>query len=182
MSSYRYARLINLTTNQVDIGGFFPGDKLGQPVAVAPRPQLPSYFVAGVTGSIKPNLIMDFRFSYQREFWQWSDQNAPPQLPGLGGAVEIAPGNSTAFESSSALIPYNVNTQSTRQRFWDAHDSFLRVDFTWVKGKHLVQFGGNYQHNFDYHTRTDNGNGTNNQVVYGVGSTYINWTNNAAAW
>jgi len=182
MSSYRYARLINLTTNQVDIGGFFPGDKLGEPAAVAPRPQLPSYFVAGMTGSIKPNLIMDFRFSYQREFWQWSDQNAPPQLPGLGGAVEIAPGNSTAFESSSALIPYNVNTQSTRQRFWDAHDNFIRDDFTWVKGKHLVQFGGNYQHNFDYHTRTDNGNGTNNQVVYGVGSTYINWTNNSASY
>ena len=30
----------------------------------------------------------------------------PPQLPGLGGAVEIG------GESANALIPYNVNTQN----------------------------------------------------------------------
>jgi hypothetical protein len=177
MSSYRYARIINLTNNQVDIGGFFPGDTLGQPVATAPRPQLPSFFVAGLTGSIRPNLVNDFRFSYQREFWLWSDQNAPPQIPGLGGALEIAPGNSTAAESTNALIPYNVNTQSIRQRFWDAHDAYLRDDLTWIQGKHLVQFGGAYQRNFDYHSRTDNGVGTNNQLIYQVGSTYINWAN-----
>ncbi len=177
MSSYRYARIINLTTNQVDIGGFFSGDTLGQPVATAPRPQLPSYFVTGLTGNIRPNLISDFRFSYQREFWQWGDQNAPPQLPGLTGALEIAPGASTSPESTNALIPYNVNTQSIRQRFWDAHDAYMREDLTWIKGKHLVQYGGAYQRNFDYHTRTDNGVGTNNQVVNWVGSTYINWAN-----
>jgi len=177
MSSYRYARLINLTSNQVDIGGFFSGDTLGSPVATAPRPQLPSYFVTGLTGTIRPNLISDFRFSYQREFWQWGDQNAPAQIPGLGGAVEVAPGNSTAPESTNALIPYNVNTQSIRQRFWDAHDAYMREDLTWIKGKHLIQYGGAYQRNFDYHTRTDNGVGTNNQLVYWVGSTYINWAN-----
>ena len=177
MSSYRYARLINLTTNQVDIGGFFSGDKLGQPVATAPRPQLPSFYVVGFTGNIRPNLINDFRFSYQREFWQWSNQNAPGQLPGYTGAVEIAPGNSTAPESTNALIPYNVNTQSIRQRFWDAHDAYFRDDLTWIKGQHLIQYGGAYQRNFDYHTRTDNGVGTNNQLVDWVGSTYINWAN-----
>jgi hypothetical protein len=177
MSSYRYARIINLTNNQVDIGGFFSGDTLGQPVATAPRPQLPSFLVVGLTGTIRPNLISDFRFSYQREFWQWGDQNAPPQVPGLGGAVEIAPGNSTAPESTNALIPYNVNTQSIRQRFWDAHDAYFREDLTWIKGKHLIQYGGAYQRNFDFHTRTDNGVGTNNQLVYWLGSTYINWAN-----
>jgi len=31
MASYRYMRLANLTTNQLDIGGAFAGDKLGQP-------------------------------------------------------------------------------------------------------------------------------------------------------
>jgi hypothetical protein len=177
MSSYRYAQIINLTTNQTDIGGFFKGDTLGQPVALAPRPQRPSFLVVGFTGNIKPNLIADFRFSYQREYWQWFDQNAPPQLPGLGGAVEIAPGNSTSFESSSALIPYNVNTQSTRTRFWDGHDNYLRGDLTWIKGTHLVQYGGAFQHNFDYHTRTDNGVTTDNQTIYGIASTNINWAN-----
>ena len=177
MSSYRYARIINLTTNQVDIGGFFKGNTLGQPVAVAPRPQLPSYYVVGLTGNIRPNFINDFRFSYQREFWQWGNQNAPGQLPGYTGALEIAPGNSTAPESTNALIPFNVNTQSIRQRFWDAHDAYFKDDLTWITGQHLVQFGGAYQRNFDFHTRTDNGVGTNNQLVNWVGSTYINWAN-----
>jgi hypothetical protein len=171
MTSYRYDRLINLTTNQVDIGGVLPGDKLGQPAAYAPRPQLPSYFVAGLTGNITPALISDFRFSYQRNFWQWGSGNAPPQLPGLGGALEIG------GESTAALIPYNVNTQSIRQRFWDGQDSFYREDLTWIKGKHLVQYGGSYQHNFNYHTRTDNGVGINDQIVYQITSANINFTN-----
>jgi hypothetical protein len=54
MTSYRYMRLSNLTTNQTDIGGGFSGDTLGQPVAVAPRPQLPSYFVTGLSPTISP--------------------------------------------------------------------------------------------------------------------------------
>ena len=177
MSSYRYMRLINLTTNQVDIGGSFSGNVLGQPTAVAPRPQLPSFFVAGLTGNITPTLISDFRFSYLREFWQWGSQNAAPQIAGLGGALEIAPGTSASAESTNALIPYNVNTQSIRQRFWDAHDAYYREDLTWIHGKHLVQFGGAYQRNFDYHTRTDNGVGINNQIVYQITSTNINFSN-----
>jgi hypothetical protein len=179
MSSYRYARIINLTSNQYDIGGALGSDKLGQPVALSPRPQYPELTVVGLTGSIKPNLIADFRISYQREYWQWFDDGAPGQLPGMTGAAEIANGGTTTFESSSALIPYNVNTQSTRTRFWDGHDNMVRGDLTWIKGKHLVQYGGTFQHNFDYHTRTDNGVSTNNQVVYGIGATNINWANTA---
>ncbi len=41
-TSYRFMKLINLTNNQVDIGGVLPGDTLGQPAAVAPRDQLPA--------------------------------------------------------------------------------------------------------------------------------------------
>lgn len=177
MSSYRFAQIVNTSTAQVDIGGFFAGDVFGQPAAKAPRPQLPELLVVGITGNLRPNIIADFRYSFQREYWEWFNQHAPAQLPGLGGAVEIAPGNSTAFESASALIPYNVNTQSTRTRFWDGHDNYLRGDLTQINGKHLFQYGGAFQHNFDYHTRTDNGVTTNNQVVYGIGSTNINWAN-----
>jgi Carboxypeptidase regulatory-like domain len=177
MTSYRYSTIVNVTTNQVDIGGALPGDTFGTPAAIAPRTQLPSFFVAGLTGTLTRNLISDFRFSYQREFWVWTDAGAPPQIPGLGGAVEIAPGNSTAFESVNALIPYNVNTQNTRTRFWDGHDLFMHEDLTWIKGKHLVQFGGAYQRNFDYHTRNDNGVTTDANTVYGIGSTNINFTN-----
>jgi hypothetical protein len=171
MSSYRYMRLSNLTTNQTDIGGFFTGDTLGQPVALAPRPQLPSFFVTGLTWNVRPNIINDFKYSFLRNFWQWSDQNSPPQLPGLGGALEIG------GEATTALIPYNVNTQNTRQRFWDGHDQMFRDDVTIIKGNHLMQFGGTYQRNFNWHSRTDNGNGINNQIVYQISSSGINFNN-----
>ena len=38
-----------------------------------------------------------------------------------------------------------------------------------LKGNHLFQFGGTYEHNFDYHQRTDNGGGINYQPVYQLG-------------
>jgi hypothetical protein len=170
-TTYRAMRLINLTTNQTDIGGFFTGDVLGTPAAVAPRPQNPSAWNVGVTTNIRPTITNDFRFTYLRNFWQWGGQNSPPQLPGLGGAVEIG------GESANALIPYNVNTQSTRQRFWDGQDKTMKDDVTWIRGNHLIQFGGSYQRNFNFHSRTDNGQGINNQIVYQINNTGINFTN-----
>ena len=180
-ATYRYMRLINLTNNQADIGGLLPGNTLGIPAAVAPRPQNPGYLVLGMTTSITPSTTNEFRFNYTRNFWQWGSANAPPQLPGLGGAVEIASGAgaSTAESSTCAntLIPYNVGTQCTRQRFWDGQDKMVRDDLTMIKGNHLFQFGGSYQRNYDYHMRTDNGSGINDQIVYQIASANINFTN-----
>ena len=123
--TYRDFKLVNLTTNQVDIGGVLPGDKFGSPTARAPRPQQPSVWTTGLTTTITPTTTNTFVFSYLRQFWQWSDDNGPPQLPGLGGAVEIG-----GESSSPGLIPYNVNTQSVRQRFWDGQDKSIRDDLT----------------------------------------------------
>ena len=175
-ATYRFLRLVSLTTNQVDIGGVLPGTTLGQPAAVAPRDQVPSYWVTGLTTNLTPTLTNDFRYNYTRNFWQWGSANAPAQLAGLGGAVEIGNGTGGAAESASALIPYNVNTQNIRQRFWDGQDNLLKDDLTLIKGKHLYQFGFSYQRNFDYHMRTDNGNGINNQIVYQVTSSGINFS------
>lgn len=181
MASYRSLRLVSLTTNQVDIGGVLPGDTLGQPAAVAPRDQVPSFYVAGLTTTINPTTTNSFIFNYTRNFWQWGSANAPPQLAGLGGAVEIASGatNSQAESATAAniLIPYNINTQSVRQRFWDGQDKLFKDDLSKIKGNHLFQIGGLYQRNFDFHSRTDNGSGVNNQVVYQIGSSGINFTN-----
>jgi hypothetical protein len=181
-ASYRYMRLVSLTTNQVDIGGLLPGATKGTAAAEAPRPQNPGYLVLGLTTNVTPTATNEFRFNYTRNFWQWGDANAPPQLPGLGGAVEIASGysNSTAESSTCAntLIPYNVGTQCTRQRFWDGQDKLVRDDLTLIKGNHLFQFGGNYQRNYDYHMRTDNGSGINDQIVYQIASTNINFASN----
>jgi hypothetical protein len=163
-SSYRYFALNQLTTNQIDIGGVLPGDTLGMPAARAPRPQKPEFLVGGVSTTISPTMTNDFHYSFTKIWWQWASSAAPPQLAGLGGALEIG------GESANALIPYNVNNQNTRQRFWDGHDSMIKDDVTRIKGNHIIQFGGTYQRNFDYHERNDNGQGINTSPVYQIGS------------
>ena len=163
-SSYRYYALSTLTTNQIDIGGALPGDTFGVPTSRAPRPQKPSFLVGGLTTTINATTTNDFRVSYTRTWWQWSTSAAPPQLPGLGGALEIG------GESANALIPYNVNNQNTRQRFWDGRDTMFKDDVSKIWGNHIVQIGGNYQRNFDYHLRNDNGQGINTSPVYQIGN------------
>jgi Carboxypeptidase regulatory-like domain len=163
-SSYRYYKLVKNTTNQVDIGGFFPGDTLGTGVALASRPQQPWYLVAGVTTNITPNTTNDFHASYLRNFWSWADPGGVLQFSQLGGALE--PFGESAFKM---LAPYNVNTQSVRTRFWDGQDKFFRDDITMLKGNHLFTFGGAYQHNYNYHQRSDNGGGINYQPTYQLG-------------
>ena len=68
------------------------------------------------------------------------------------------------------MIPFNVNSQSTRQRFWDGHDQTWRDDISILHGNHLLQFGFLYQRNFDYHQRNDNGGGILDQPVYQITS------------
>ncbi|HYX28894.1 MAG TPA: carboxypeptidase-like regulatory domain-containing protein [Pyrinomonadaceae bacterium] len=167
--SFRAFKLLNIPNVQVDVGGLVAG-KLGQYASSATRPQLGELMVLGLTSNLSSRLTNDLRLSYLWNWWQWGTANDPPQLPGLGGALEITPAGTSGngFESTAALIPYNVNNQSTRQRVWDGQDKMLRDDMTWVKGNHLIQFGGQVQNNFNYHTRTDNGSTINNQVVYGI--------------
>ena len=38
-----------------------------------------------------------------------------------------------------------------------------------LKGNHLLQFGGQFQHNYDYHQRSDNGGGINFTPTYQLG-------------
>jgi hypothetical protein len=169
MTSYRYYKLTSASTQEVDIGGFFPGDTLGVPHSLSSNPQQPWYLVAGLTGNITNNFTNDIRYSYLRNWWAWSRQGAPAQFAGLGGALE--PFGETNTPNQGTLMPYNVNTQQTRTRFWDGQDNMIRDDATWLKGKHMIQFGGMYQHNFNWHERTDNGGGINYYPVYQLGTT-----------
>ncbi|MGA9984448.1 MAG: carboxypeptidase-like regulatory domain-containing protein, partial [Acidobacteriaceae bacterium] len=163
-ASYRYYKLNQIAGEQVDIGGFFSGDKLGVPAALANRPQQPWYIVTGLTTSITTNLTNDFHYSFLRNYWQWGDDNAPPQISGLGGALE--PFGET---STDVLAPFNVNTQSIRTRFWDGQDNFFSDNLALLKGNHLLQFGGQFQHNYNYHQRSDNGGGINFTPTYQLG-------------
>ncbi len=168
MSTYRYFKDTRAAANQVDIGGFF-GDKPGVPTSLANRPQQPWYLALGMTTNITSALTNDFHYSYLRNYWSWSTMEDTPQaLPGfsnLGGAVEPFGESAT-----SALVPYNLNTQSVRTRFWDGQDHMFRDDVSWLHGNHLLRFGGVYQHNYDYHQRSDNGGGINYQPVYQMNS------------
>ncbi|HEY3835753.1 MAG TPA: carboxypeptidase regulatory-like domain-containing protein, partial [Bryobacteraceae bacterium] len=130
-STYRYYGLTQLTTNQIDIGGALPGDKFGVPAARAPRPQKPELFVVGLSTTISPTMTNDFHWNFTKIWWQWASSAAPPQLPGLGGALEIG------GETANALIPYNVNNQSVRQRFWDGHDTLWKDDVTKISSNHV---------------------------------------------
>jgi hypothetical protein len=172
-TSYRYYKLTRSTLNQVDVGGAFTGDKLGTGSALSVRPQVPWYFVAGVTTNITSNTTNDFHYSHLRNYWSWSDPGGIAQIPSLGGALEPL-GESTigcygGQGCPVTLGPYNVNTQSVRTRFWDGHDDFIRDDITMLKGNHLFTFGGSYQRNWDYHQRSDNGGGINYQPTYQLG-------------
>ena len=169
MSSFRYYDFIRTPVVQTDMGGFFPGDTLGQFKSTSSRPQKPWYLVFGLTTNITPNLTNDFHYNYLRNFWVWQDQLGPPQIPGIPGAIEIAP-SSGSSESRQALIPYNVNTQDVRIRFWDGHDNYFRDDLSYIHGNHLWQIGGLVQHNWDFHTRDDNGSGTFDNPVFLVGA------------
>lgn len=166
MSSYRYFKLTRSTVDQIDIGGFFAGDKLGVPASLSTNPQEPWYLVAGLTTNITSNVTNDIHYSFLRNWWAWGRAGDVVQVPGLAGALE--PFGESRDQN---LSPFNVNTQQTRTRFWDGKDHMFRDDLTLLKGNHLFQFGGIYQHNFNWHQRTDNGGGINYQLVYQLGTT-----------
>ncbi len=180
-ASYRYYYLQLATDSQYDIGGFFSGDKLGTPAALSSRPQIPSYYVTGLTTNITPNTTNDFHYSFLRDYWQWGDDNAPPQIAGLGGAMEPG-GENSEF---TVLAPFNVNSQNIRTRFWDGHDNFFSDNVSTLKGNHLLQWGGQYQRNYDYHQRSDNGGGINFTPTYqlgdSVGGGLVDWSGLASS-
>ena len=166
-ATYHYYRIDRTTTQQVDVGGFFPGDTLGVPKALSHRPQAPSLFTAGVTTNLSSNTTNEFHYSYERNYWQWEDPGAPPQIAGTSAALE--PFGEWAGTNNQSLTPFNVNAQNIRTRFWDGHDNMFRDDVSTLRGNHLIQFGGTYQHNWDYHQRTDNGGGINYTPTYQLG-------------
>jgi YHS domain-containing protein len=172
-TSYRYYKLTRSTLNQVDVGGAFTGDTLGTGSALSVRPQVPWYFVAGVTTNITSNTTNDFHYSHLRNYWSWSDPGGVTQFPNLGGALEPLGESTIGCYGGSAcpvtLGPYNVDTQSVRTRFWDGHDDFIRDDISMLKGNHFFTFGGSYQRNWDWHQRSDNGGGINYQPTYQLG-------------
>jgi hypothetical protein len=157
-TTYRYYHQQRATGNQIDITG-------GTPVSTAARPSVPWYYTASLDTNISNNLTNDFHYSFLRNWWARSSLADPPQVSGLGGALEPEGENST-----NVLAPMNLDTQNVRTRFWDGKDHMIRDDVSWLKGTHFFTFGGLYQRNWNYHQRTDNGGGINYQTVYWLGA------------
>jgi len=165
MVSYRYYNIKLASADQVDIGGFFTGDTLGTPASGSSDPVQDWYLVAGLTTNVTNNTTNDFHYSWLRNWWAWTRAGAPPQVAGLGGALEIEGGQTETQD----LAPFNSDNQNIRRRFWDGHDQMFRDDLSMLHGNHLFQFGATYQHNFDYHQRNDSGGTINAFPVYSLG-------------
>ena len=136
--------------------------------SASPRPWRLGRSNRGFSLSASPptysSLTNDFHYSYLRNFWQWKGANAPAQVSGAAGAIEPLGESSTIV-----LSPYNVNAQNIRTRIWNGKDNFFSDNLTKLAGNHLFQFGGQYQHNFNYHQRTDNGASINFTPTYQIG-------------
>ena len=166
---YNFYSYNPITANQVDIGGALPGDTFGQAKSTTQRPELPTLTSANWSSSLTPNITNNFNASYLRHYWEWLGSNLNPQVvPGfgpLGGALEIG-----GESNGNAQIPYNVNTQSVRTRWWDGIGETFSDDVSWIHGNHLFSFGGKYTHQWDYHSRNDNGGGIMANNVYQIGN------------
>ena len=164
--TYHYFRRIRTTANQVDVGGFFPGDKLGQYKSTSTRPQDSWFYTAGMTTNISSTLTNDFHYSGTRNWWAYETDGGVPNVAGYSAALEIG------GEASGTFQPYNTDNQNTRWRYWNGHDNMYRDDLTKIAGKHLFTIGGIYQRNYDAHERIDNGGGINiyQQDIIGQGT------------
>lgn len=153
--SYRIYNDILPSTNQIDIGGLLPGDKLGVPRSASSNPTLPRYVVAGLTGTITPRLINEFHLSYLLNRWFWQRQGVTDAVSGVPAGLEFADSH------YGCLCPLNMDTQDARNRVWNGHDWNYSDTLNWVKGTHYMQFGGTMIHWWDHHVRDD-------QVVAGL--------------
>ena len=171
-STYHFYSFNPLVSRQVDIGGGIPGDTLGVAGSNATTPSLPAMFTAELTTSLSSNTTNTFSYSYLRNYWQWSGIYLAPQSMGalgaLGGVMELS------GETSNGLIPYNVNTQSTRTRYWDGIGQTFRDSLTMIHGNHLFTFGGEYIHQHDLHQRNDNGGNIDIQTSYLTNQSFVN--------
>jgi hypothetical protein len=172
MGSYRYDKTTFTSPAQVDIGGLLPGNTSGQPKSTAQRPLAPRYVVAGLTGQVTSHLTSEFKFDYLRHWWQWGTF-APSKMPapagfaqpdGLNAALSILGEGITV-----GMQPINVDTQNARSRLWNGKDYTFIENLSWIKGNHLIQFGGRGGTQHFYHRRDDKVVGGLTSEVFTIG-------------
>jgi hypothetical protein len=135
--SYRFYTEQRTESRQTDIGGFVSGNQKGQAASTAVIPREPRYLVFGLTGSFTPMITNETNFSYLRDYWYWQTDSARPQVSGAAAALSLP----------SDMTPTNLAVGSIRQREWRGHHYTFSENMAWVKGDHLLQFGGSYRRN-----------------------------------
>src|SRR5713226_7508742 len=173
MSSYRYDKTSFTSQVQADIGGLLSGDQLGVPKSTALRPLAPRYLVAGLTGQITSHLTSEFRFDWMRHWWEWATLH-PNVIPAPEGGFAQPNGTNAALSISGEGIgvgmqPINVDTQNARSRLWNGKEYNFLENMSWLKGNHLVQFGGRLGHQHFFHRRDDKVVGGLTSEVFTIG-------------
>ena len=172
--SYRHTVIQNASSTNIQMDPTGAGSLK----ITANRPQHPSLMVFGLTSTIRPNLMNDFRFSYLRNQWEYQTPGAPPQYAGLPAALEPGGEGSTANPFNSAsnnLTPYTTVLTNNRSRIWDGQDKFFKDDIAWIKGKHSMEFGFSWLRNNILFARNDNPNCCTSWPVYNITSANTNF-------
>jgi hypothetical protein len=165
MASFRYFKQThNVGDRQIDIGGLLEGDKLGVPSSPSYTPRQPRYLVLGLTGHLTPTMTNEFAFSYLRDYWFWKTDGARPQVAGTDSALLIAGG----------MNPLDLAVGTIRRREWRAHNWTWSDNYTWVKGDHLLQFGGSIRRNATQFWRDDAQSAVAQRVYILTNGSYLN--------
>lgn len=155
-STYRYATQNEIALGQVDIANL-----TGCGRAVCPggsTPVEPRFFSTTLSGTVTPNFISETNLGYRRGWWAYKRINPFPQVPGTAAALMVAQGT---LDSG-----IDVDTQRARSRIWRDQTYSINQNFTWVKNKHTLQFGGQYSYFRVFHERDDKVIGSLTTPVY----------------
>ena len=146
-ANYRYARQFAYGVSQIDFAGFAPGDTPGKAVPGQKNDVQPRTWSLGLSYTITPRLLNDVTVGDARSFWADRRDTPMPQVAGTSGALDVA----------SSFLDQGLDETSgnARSRVWDNHNYQLRDNLSWVKGKHVLQFGGGEQYLPVFHERDD---------------------------
>jgi hypothetical protein len=148
--TWHWARAEQVGTEQVNIIA-------STPVSASSDPFWPSLYTLQVTGQLRPNLYTVTHGSYLRHDWAWARTFPAPFTTNVQQVLQLAGEGRGNTNGTGKLLadPININTQQARGRIWDGHDWYIAEDMSWVRGRHLFQFGGSGYIYHDYHLRTD---------------------------
>jgi hypothetical protein len=154
MGSYRYSTTAATPPNiQTDIAGIAPGCQKGVPCGISSRPTQPRFLVGGLTGRITPSLVNEFHFNWLRHWWSWIAPGARiPVIPNSESDTRLQIWSESKL---NGMVPINVDTQNARQRVWNGQDYTYSDNLSWIKGKHIWNFGARAQRQNLFHIRDD---------------------------